>query len=78
MDPSLLTSSAPRRLQTMKHLSNWHDFDHSDQGTYPKVDAPVQVRYADGQQIEVSSFREILSSPRQIAGWRYIKLKSMD
>jgi hypothetical protein len=59
----------------MKHLSDWHDFEPGDQGTYPKEDAPVQVRYANGQQIEVSSVRAILSSPGQIAGWRYIRAK---
>jgi hypothetical protein len=31
----------------MDHLSDWHEFDSSDRKTYPKVDAPVQVRFDD-------------------------------
>jgi hypothetical protein len=31
--------------QTMAHLSDWHVFDPNDRKTYPKVDAPVQVRF---------------------------------
>jgi hypothetical protein len=62
----------------MKHLSDWHNFDPNDRGTYPKVAAPVQVRYADGQQIEVNFFRSILSPHSQITGWRYIMAKGID
>ena len=32
----------------MDHLSDWHGFDARDTSTYPKVNAPVQIRYADG------------------------------
>jgi hypothetical protein len=32
----------------MHHISEWHSFDPRDRQTYPKVDAPVQVRYESG------------------------------
>jgi hypothetical protein len=30
------------------HLSEWHSFDALDASTYPKVNSPMQVKYADG------------------------------
>ena len=36
----------------MKHLSDWHVFDPTDRNTYPKVNAPVQVKFDNGQMEE--------------------------
>jgi hypothetical protein len=53
-------------------LSNWHDFRPLDFRTYSKVNAPVQVRYADGDCqdgmiarifIEADSLKRIAKSP---------------
>jgi hypothetical protein len=59
-----------------QHLSDWHDFRPLDSRTYPKVNAAVQVRYADGKCKEgtaVSFFAKV--DPRSnITAWRYIKL----
>ena len=61
----------------MTHLSDWHAFDTSDRKTYPNVNAPVQVRFADGKMEEGGS--QMFLSPAKllpcssIAAWRYIK-----
>ncbi len=59
------------------HLSEWHNFDPNDQSTYPKVDAPVQVRYSSGA-LETGQYHEFFqysnTTPELlIAAWRYIK-----
>jgi hypothetical protein len=36
-------------LRNRLHLSDWHAFDPNDRNTYPKVVAPVQVRFEDGE-----------------------------
>lgn len=61
----------------MVHLSDWHRFDARDRKTYPKVDAPVQVRFDDGQMEEGHSpmffpIGKLLPSS-SINAWRYIK-----
>jgi hypothetical protein len=61
----------------MPHLSDWHLFDPSDRKTYPKVNAPVQVRFEDGRLEEGLSriflpLAKLLPSSSIIA-WRYIK-----
>jgi hypothetical protein len=61
----------------MAHLSDWHKFDPSDRETYPKVDAPVQVRFDDGQMEEGDSrmffpIDKLLPSS-SINAWRYVK-----
>ena len=58
-----------------KHLSDWHDFRLLDPGTYPKVNAPVQVRYADGKYKEgmAASFFAEVDSKSELTAWRYIK-----
>jgi hypothetical protein len=61
----------------MSHLSDWHAFDPSDRKTYPKVGAPVQVRFDDGEVKEGASTvffpRMKLLPGSSINGWRYIK-----
>jgi hypothetical protein len=61
----------------MDHLSNWHVFDPTDRKTYPKVAAPVQVRFEDGRLEEGDSrmfFPRVEPLPSSsIIGWRYIK-----
>jgi hypothetical protein len=61
----------------MKHLSEWHDFNPADLTTYPRVVAPIQVKLADGRQMEAASFKHISSTP-QIVGWRYIRQKGIN
>jgi hypothetical protein len=61
----------------MKYISEWHSFDPKSAQTYPKIDAPLQVRYANGAERK-GSFKELFS-PRKtsldtkITGWRYLK-----
>ena len=61
----------------MKYISEWHSFDPKSAQTYPKIDAPLQVRYANGAE-QKGNFKELFS-PRKtsldtkITGWRYIK-----
>jgi hypothetical protein len=60
----------------MEHLSDWHAFDPDNRTTYPKVDAPVQVRYANGLHIEAMmalAFFSKVDAFSTITGWRYIK-----
>jgi hypothetical protein len=61
----------------MAHLSDWHVFDPSDRRTYPKVAAPVQVRFDNGQMEEGDSRtffpRTGLLPSASITDWRYIK-----
>ena len=61
----------------MTHLSDWHVFDSSDRKTYPAVDAPVQVRFDDGNFEEGASrmfFPQTKMLPcSSINAWRYIK-----
>ena len=61
----------------MSHLSDWHRFEPTDRSTYPKVDAPVQVRFDNGQ-MEEGSVRMFFPLTKllpgsSITGWRYIK-----
>jgi hypothetical protein len=61
----------------MRHLSEWHTFDPRDPQTYPKVDAPVQVRCESGGG-NIGFSRDFfpatgLLSDSLITGWRYIK-----
>jgi hypothetical protein len=60
----------------VEHLSDWHDFRPLDPRTYPKVNAPVQVRYVDGKCKEgmADSFFAKVDPTSSITGWRYIKL----
>jgi hypothetical protein len=59
------------------HLSDWRVFDPNDRKTNPKVAAPVQVRFDNGQMEEGDSRtffpRTELLPSSSIAGWRYIK-----
>jgi hypothetical protein len=61
----------------MDHLSDWHVFDPTDRKTYPKVKAPVQVRFQGGKLEEGDSrvfFPQTELLPTSsIIGWRYIK-----
>ena len=66
----------------MEHLSEWHVFDPTDRSTYPKVQAPVQVRYNDGRTAEgicgdFFPLVTVLIGP-PITEWRYIKGLSLD
>jgi hypothetical protein len=61
----------------IKHLSDWHEFDPNDRKTYPKVEAPVQVRFDDGRTEEGGSqmffpVKKLLPGS-SIKAWRYIK-----
>ena len=66
----------PAYHQPMDHLSGWHVFDPTDRKTYPKVKAPVQVRFQDGKLEEGDSrvfFPQTELLPTSsIIGWRYI------
>jgi hypothetical protein len=61
----------------MAHLSDWHLFYASDRKTYPKVNAPVQVRFDDGKFEEGASRMffplATLLPCSSISAWRYIK-----
>jgi hypothetical protein len=61
----------------MEHMSDWHSFDPNYRSTYPKVNSPVQVKYAKGSVAEGDRRkffpREELLSDSLIVGWRYIK-----
>jgi hypothetical protein len=61
----------------MAHLSDWHKFDPSARKTYPKMNAPVQVRFDDGTIEEGESrmfFPPVKLLPcSSITAWRYIK-----
>jgi hypothetical protein len=61
----------------MAHLSDWHTFNPSDRKTYPKVNAPVQVRFDDGKFEEGETrmfFPQVNLLPcSSIQAWRYIK-----
>jgi hypothetical protein len=63
----------------MDHIGDWHDFKPADRSTYPRVDAPVQVRFDNGRidEGEHSRFFPELGHSRNssITGWRYIKDK---
>ena len=52
-------------------------FDSTDRRTYPKADAPVQVRFDDGGLKEGDSRvffpRAELLATSSIVSWRYIK-----
>lgn len=55
----------------------WHTFDVYDRSTYPTVNAPVEVKHADGK-LEKGNCREFfpqfeLLSDATITSWRYIK-----
>jgi hypothetical protein len=61
----------------MEHLSDWHNFDPKVAKTYPKVDAPLQLRFADGSEMDGNlaelARRKKNPGDSQITGWRYIK-----
>jgi hypothetical protein len=61
----------------MAHLSDWHVLDPNDRETYPKVNAPVQVRFEDGKLAQGDSrmfFPQLkLLTTSAINAWRYIK-----
>jgi hypothetical protein len=61
----------------MAHLSDWHAFNPSDRKTYPKVNAPVQVRFNDGkfEEGETLMFFPLVNllPGSSIHAWRYIK-----
>jgi hypothetical protein len=65
----------------MQHLSEWHTFNARDRQTYPKVDAPIQVRYESGR-LSVGFRHDFfpasgLLSYSLISGWRYIKAEAL-
>jgi hypothetical protein len=65
----------------MQHLSEWHPFNSQDRQTYPKVDAPIEVRYGSGT-VSVGFRHDFfpasgLLSDSLITGWRYIKLEEL-
>jgi hypothetical protein len=59
-------------------VDGWHSFDPKDASTYPKVDAPLQVRLNNGSQVE-GEFKQLFqpSQAVRIIGWRYIKEKAI-
>jgi hypothetical protein len=61
----------------MDHVSDWHLFDPIDRKTYPQMEAPVQVRFHNGQ-IEEGDGRMFFPRTKLLPGssitaWRYIK-----
>jgi hypothetical protein len=61
----------------MTNLSEWHTFNPSDRKTYPKVNAPVQVRFNDGK-VEEGETRMFFPQAKllpcsSIHAWRYLK-----
>jgi hypothetical protein len=68
--------------RTMAHVSDWHVFDPSDRGTYPREKAPVQVRFDDGKLEEGDSrmfFPQTKLLPcSSIIAWRYVEGVSQD
>jgi hypothetical protein len=66
----------------MQHLSEWHILNARDRQTYPKVDAPIQVRYESGR-VSVGYSHDFfpasgLPSDSLIKAWRYIKGEALD
>jgi hypothetical protein len=66
----------------MAEFSKWHSFDLADRSTYPKVNAPIEVRDAMGAMYE-GDFLKLVSEARQllkpkITGWRYVRDKSIN
>jgi hypothetical protein len=61
----------------MAHVSDWRVFNPCDKRTYPKLKAPVQVRFDDGKLEEGDSrmfFPQTALLPcSSIKAWRYIK-----
>jgi hypothetical protein len=64
----------------MEHISGFHNFNPMDSHTYPKVNAPVQVRFANGRLVEGLSptFFAKVDAHSAITGWRYIKDTAVD
>jgi hypothetical protein len=65
----------------MEHISHRHDFNPADLSTHPQVNSPVQVKYADGSQVEGDWFHGLFSEAivlpeSPITCWRYIKAKT--
>jgi hypothetical protein len=65
----------------MRHLSRWHTCDPRDRETYPKVVAPIEVKYESGN-VCVGFSHDLfpvlgLLSDSLITGWRYIKAGSL-
>jgi hypothetical protein len=64
----------------MDHIGKWHNFNPADRRTYPKVDAPVQVKYADGIFTEGTAFAPFLQESVFyevfITNWRYVRDKA--
>jgi hypothetical protein len=65
----------------MQHLSEWHAFNPRDRQTYPKEDAPVQVRYGSGK-VSVGFSHDLFTtsgslSDSLITAWRYIKAETL-
>jgi hypothetical protein len=59
----------------MEHSGAWHPFNVEDRKTYPKINAPVQVRDSDGNRFE-GDFLKLVSRTRvfgesPIISWRY-------
>jgi hypothetical protein len=76
--PSVLQAMVGKAYtHALAHLSGWHTFNPSDRKTYPKVSAPVQIRFADGkvEEGETRMFfpQENLLPCSSIQAWRYIK-----
>jgi hypothetical protein len=61
------------------HLSNWHSFNGHDRTIYPKVNSPMQVKYADGILTvgdTLDFFPSLMVPKSPIIGWGYIKTYS--
>jgi hypothetical protein len=65
----------------VEHLSDWHAFNPRDRSTYPKVNAPLQIRFESGRIEEgmASVFlpRIGLLPVSSIRAWRYINDKAI-
>jgi hypothetical protein len=61
----------------MAHLSAWHTFGRHDPRTHPKVNSPMQVKYANGNLAEgetLDFFDPTAQAPESpIVGWQYLR-----
>jgi hypothetical protein len=61
----------------MIHMSLWQVFKSDDLSTYPKVNSPMQVKYANGSLAlgyTFDFFSSTGAAPESpVIGWRYVK-----
>jgi hypothetical protein len=74
-DGAVPTSNPVAYTQSMEHLSAWHEFSRNEKGTHPTVNARVEMKFANGSQVEGYWFRGFFSYDMRalfpITEWRY-------